>query len=177
MKEKQQSQSTGFTTSVLLQTWAILLHKYTGSETVSFAVFHYPGSSELSFPTTTYSREEGNSAHTPDASIVRYSVLEDAALNDVKQVSTETWVTGNQRVHGTFNTAVVFTPGIQSTTKKRRMLESDNTSFESEDQTEKLQLDVGEYPPQRHCSRSLDQERGDHHRKWMLCTSSMWRGL
>ncbi|KAL9584104.1 MAG: hypothetical protein Q9203_004802 [Teloschistes exilis] len=142
VKEKQQSQSTRFTTSVLLQTWAVLLHKFTGSETVSFAVFHNPGSSELSFPTTTYSREEGNSAHTLDASVVRYSVLEDAALNDVKQVSTETWVTGDQRVRGTFNTAVVFTSGIQSTTKKRRMLESDNTSLDSEDQTERLQLDV-----------------------------------
>ncbi|KAL9583873.1 MAG: hypothetical protein Q9212_002452 [Teloschistes hypoglaucus] len=142
VKEKQQFQSTRFATSVLLQTWAVLLHKYTGSETVSFAVFHYSASSEPSSPARTHSPDGGGCAYSPDASIVRYSISEDASLSDVKHVSTESWVTGDQRVHGTFNTAVIFTPGIQSTTKKRRRLESDDTGLESEDQSEKLDLDV-----------------------------------
>lgn len=152
VKEKQLSQSTRFATSVLLQTWAVLLHKYTGSETVSFAVFHYPGSAETSSPTRTHSPNGGNCAYLPNASIVRYSISEDAVLSNVKQVSTETWVTSDQRVHGTFNTAVVFTPGIQRTTKKRRRLESDNTHLESDDQTEDLDIDVREIPTWCHCA-------------------------
>ncbi|KAI4246033.1 MAG: hypothetical protein LQ352_006477, partial [Teloschistes flavicans] len=57
---------------------------------------------------------------------------------DYSHVSTETWVTDDERVHGTFNTAVLFTQELQSTINRHRTLENEDAPSALEDQFEYL---------------------------------------
>ncbi|KAL8661279.1 MAG: hypothetical protein Q9202_005763 [Teloschistes flavicans] len=67
---------------------------------------------------------------------------EHALLSHVEQVSTETWVTDDEKVHGTFNTAVLFTQELQSTINRHRTLENEDAPSALEDQFEYLDQEI-----------------------------------
>lgn len=98
----------------LLSAWAVLLHKYTGSEVVSFAAFYGPESNHGHKPNGNVA-SEGDRSSAEDGSdgcngfILRYQVSENARLRDVCQVSREPWTTATDLAQGrVVNTAVDF---------------------------------------------------------------------
>ena len=97
----------------LLSAWAVLLHKYTGSELVSFAAFYSPEPSDGHERTDTASwKDDGsgveNGSDGCDGVILRYRVFENARLRDVCQVSREPWTQADLARGGSVNTAVDF---------------------------------------------------------------------
>ena len=109
----QRARRTEIQGQILLSAWAVLLHKYTGSEVVSFAAFYSPGSSDERRPIDSVAGEED----CPDAEkrsepcsqfILRYRVSEDARLQDVCEVSRELLTAADWARGASVNTTVDF---------------------------------------------------------------------
>lgn len=118
LENEQPARASDTHEEILLTAWAVLLHKYTGSEMVSFAAFGSPNFSAKRKPSATLALEEGracaeNGFDRCDGSIVRYRVLENARLQDVSRVSKEPWTAGNLSRRGTVNTAVDLSGRLQ----------------------------------------------------------------
>lgn len=102
----------------LLSAWAVLLHKYTGSEVVSFAAFYSPESYYGRKPNDTVA-SEGDRSGAEDGSdgcnglILRYQVSESARLQDVCQVSREPWTATDLARSGSVNTAIDFSDRLE----------------------------------------------------------------
>ena len=98
---------------ILLSAWAVLLHKYTGSELVSFATFFRLESLEERRTIDALAPEEHhsdsrNGSGRCDGSILRYQFSEHTRLQDVRQVSREPSTAGDVPRGGTVNTAIGF---------------------------------------------------------------------
>ena len=98
---------------VLLSAWAVLLHKYVGSEVVSFAAFCSPDSPNERKSTDTLALGEDRSngdigSHGYGGSIVRYRVSENARLRDICKVSKEPCMAGDLSRGRPVNTATDF---------------------------------------------------------------------
>ena len=98
---------------ILLSAWAVMLHKYTGSELVSFAVFYGPDLPNGCKHSERVVGEEDppgaeNVSDKCNDFILRYQVSEDARLLDVCQVSREPWTAADGARGGSVNTAVDF---------------------------------------------------------------------
>lgn len=102
----------------LLSAWAVLLHKYTGSEVVSFAAFYSPEFCYGPKPNDTVA-SEGDRSGAEDGSdgcngfILRYQVSESARLQDVCQVSREPWTATDLARGGSVNTAIDFSGWLE----------------------------------------------------------------
>lgn len=102
----------------LLSAWAVLLHKYTGSEVVSFAAFYSPESC-YGRKTNDTVASEGDRSGAEDGSdgrngfILRYQVSESARLQDVCQVSREPWTATDLARGESVNTAINFSGRLE----------------------------------------------------------------
>ena len=109
----QRARGTEIQEQVFLSAWAVLLHKYTGSEIVSFAAFYSPGSSdERRLINSLVEEEDGPGAEKRSEQyrgfILRYRVSEDARLQDVCEVSRELLTAADWARGASVNTAVDF---------------------------------------------------------------------
>ena len=109
----QRARGTEIQEQILLSAWAVLLHKYTGSEIVSFAAFYSPGSSDERRLINSLIEEEdcpGTQKRSEQCSgfILRYRVSEDARLQDVCEVSRELLSAADWARGASVNTAVDF---------------------------------------------------------------------
>ena len=109
----QRARGTEIQGQLLLYAWAVLLHKYTGSEVVSFAAFFSPSSSDERKPIDGVIGEEdcpGAETRSEQCSgfVLRYQVSEDARLQDVSEVSRERLTAADWARGASVNTAVDF---------------------------------------------------------------------
>ena len=109
----QRARGTEIQEQILLSAWAVLLHKYTGSEVVSFAAFYSPGSSDDRRPIDSVVGEEDcpsteKRSEQSIGFILRYRVSEDARLQDVCEVSRELLTAAEWARGASVNTAVDF---------------------------------------------------------------------
>lgn len=109
--DRQRARGTEF--QILLSAWAILLHKYTGGEVVSFAAFYNPGPSDERRPIDSVAGEEdcpgaGKRPEECSQFILRYRVSEDARLQDVCEASREPLTAADWARGALVNTAVDF---------------------------------------------------------------------
>ena len=109
----QQARGTEIQEQILLSAWAVLLHKYTGSDVVSFAAFFSPDPSDERRPIHSVAGEEdcpGAEKRSEQCSrfILRYRVSEDARLQDVCEVSRELLTAADWARGASVNTAVDF---------------------------------------------------------------------
>ena len=109
----QRARETEIQKQTLLSAWAVLLHKYTGSEVVSFAAFYSPGSPDERRPIDSVIGEQncpGAEKHSEQCSgfILQYQVSEDAHLQNVCEISREPLTAADWAQGASVNTAIDF---------------------------------------------------------------------
>ena len=133
-RDRQRARGTEI--QILLSAWAILLHKYTGGEVVSFAALYGPGSSDERRPLDSAAGEE-NCPGTEQRSekccpfILRYRVSEDARLQDACEVSRELLTAADWARGASVNTAVHFSGYLDSVSRGQQNKEDEKEKFPS----------------------------------------------
>ena len=129
----QRIRGTEIQGQMLLSAWAVLLHKYTGSELVSFAAFYSPSSSDERRPVDSVAGKEDLSGAEKRSEqcggyILRYRVSEDARLQNVCEVSREPLTATDWARGASVNTAVAFSDrlGLVSCGQQRKEDEKEN---------------------------------------------------
>ena len=138
-EQEQHAHVVRYSSEVLLFAWAVLLHKYIGSEAVSFAVISDPENVGGLAPEKHLSNGiEGNSRS--DVAIVQYQISGNTTWKDVSHVSREPWNAGAFSRDGAVNTAV-YLPGEKNITDGGQEKVEDNPSVG----LRKYQKDVGQF--------------------------------
>ena len=123
-EEKQHAHVVKYSSEVLLFAWAVLLHKYIGSEAVSFAVINDSENVGGLAPGKQHSNGiEGNSRS--DVAIVQYQISGTTTWKDVSHISREPWNAGAFPRDGAVNTAV-YLPGEKNITDDGQEKVEDN---------------------------------------------------
>ena len=124
--KEQHAHVVKFSSEVLLFAWAVLLHKYIGSEAVSFAVIsdsEYVGG--LAPGKHISNGIEGNGRN--EITIVQYQISGNTTLNGVSHISRKPWNAGALSRDGAVNTAV-YLPGKTKITNGGQEEREDNLS-------------------------------------------------
>ena len=138
-EEEQHAHVVKHSSEVLLFAWAVLLHKYIGSEAVSFAVISDSENVGGLAPGKHISNGiQGNSRS--DVAIVQYQISGNTTWKDVSHILREPWNAGAFPRDGAVNTAI-YLPGEKNTTDGGQEKVEDNPSV----CLGKYQKDVGQY--------------------------------
>ena len=132
----QRARGTEIQGQLLLSAWAVLLHKYTSSEVVSFAAFFSPGSPDKRKPIDSVIGEKdhpGAETRSEECSgfVLRYQVSEDARLQDVSEVSRELLTPADWARGASVNTAVYFSDRLDMARCGQRVMEDEEDKFPS----------------------------------------------
>ena len=131
--KEQRAHVAKFSSEELLFAWAVLLHKYIGSEAVSFAVISDSETAGGLVPGKHVSNgTEGNGRS--DIAIVQYQISDTTTCKDVSHISREPWSMGALSRDGAVNTAVHL-PG-----------EMNITNGGQEEVEDDLSVTLGKYP-------------------------------
>ena len=134
--QRDRQRARGTEIQILLSAWAILLHKYTGGEVVSFAAFYGPGSSDERRPIDSVAWKEdcpGAEQRSEKCSqfVLRYRVSEDAHVQDVCEISRELLTAADWARGTSVNTVVDFSGYLDLVTCGQQDKEDEKDKFPS----------------------------------------------
>ena len=131
--KEQRAHVADISSEELLFAWAVLLHKYIGSEAVSFAVINDSDNVGGLVPRKHISNGiEGKG--TSDVAIVQYQISDTTTCKDVSHISREPWSAGALSRDGAVNTAVYLSGEMDVTNGGQEEVEDD------------LSVSLGKYP-------------------------------